>query len=144
MKHFNWTNIRLVLMFGAILFMFSFTAKRNNLRKLTKTKIVFVGDNAPFINQAAVNKLLIENHSNVKSMSKHDIDLNKLEKTLNAHAMIEKSELFLSIDGAMTAIVKQKTPVARILDKVESYYIDYKGSNMPLSQNYTARVPLVS
>ena len=33
MKVFNWTNIRLVLMFSLVIFLFSFTSKRNENRK---------------------------------------------------------------------------------------------------------------
>jgi cell division protein FtsQ len=58
--------------------------------------------------------------------------------------MIEKSDVFLSIDGVLKAVVKQKTPVARVFDGDDSFYIDYKGNTMPLSTNFTARVPLVS
>ena len=58
--------------------------------------------------------------------------------------MIEKSDVFVSIDGVLKAVVKQKTPVARFFDGDDSFYIDYKGNRMPLSANFTARVPLVS
>jgi len=144
MKLFNWTNIRLVLMFSLVIFLYSFTSSRNNSRKLSKSVVVFVGNSAPFINQETVNKLLIENNSDAKSIDKDKLDLNKLEKRLDAHEMIEKSDVFVSIDGVLKAVVKQKTPIARIFDKDDSFYIDYKGDKMPLSQNYTARVPLVS
>jgi cell division protein FtsQ len=43
----------------------------------------------------------------------------------------------------LKAVVKQKTPVARVFDGHRSFYIDYKGNTMPLSANFTARVPLV-
>jgi cell division protein FtsQ len=144
MKLFNWNNIRLILMFSLVIFLYSFTSNRNNNRKLTKSTVVFVGDNAPFINQETVNKLLIENNRDVKSIGKDKLDLNKLENALNTHEMIEKSDVFVSIDGALKAVVKQKTPIARFFDGDESFYIDFKGNRMPLSQNFTARVPLVS
>lgn len=144
MKLFNWANIRLVLMFVLVIFLFSFTSKRSDQRKLTKCKITFVEDNAPFIKQEVVNKLLIENNEEVTSIEKEDLDLNMLEKRLNAHKMIEKSDVFLSIDGILKAVVKQKTPIARIFENGSSFYIDYKGDKMPLSTNFTARVPLVS
>ena len=144
MKLFNWANIRLVLMFILVIFLFSFTSKRSDQRKLTKCKITFVEDNAPFIKQEVVNKLLIENNEEVTSIEKEDLDLNMLEKRLNAHKMIEKSDVFLSIDGILKAVVKQKTPIARIFENGSSFYIDYKGDKMPLSTNFTARVPLVS
>ena len=144
MKLINWTNIRFILMFSLVIFLFSFTSKRNESRKLSKSVIIFVGDNAPFVNQETVNKLLIENNRDVKSIGKDKLDLNKLEKALNAQEMIEKSEVFVSVDGVLKAIVKQKTPVARVFDGDNSFYIDYKGNTMPLSTNFTARVPLVS
>ena len=144
MKLFNWANIRLVLMFVLVIFLFSFTSKRSDRRKLTKCKITFVEDNAPFIKQEVVNKLLIENNEEVTSIEKEDLDLNMLEKRLNAHKMIEKSDVFLSIDGILKSVVKQKTPIARIFENGSSFYIDYKGDKMPLSTNFTARVPLVS
>jgi cell division protein FtsQ len=57
--------------------------------------------------------------------------------------MIDKSEVFLSVDGRLKTIVKQKTPIARVFNNSASFYIDYKGTKMPLSSNFTARVPLV-
>lgn len=144
MKLFNWINIRLVLMFALVIFLFSFTSNRNANRKLTKSVVVFVGDNAPFVKQETVNKLLIENRKEAQSIHKDKLDLNKLEKALNANAMIEKSDVFVSIDGVLKAIVKQKTPIARVFDGDDSFYIDYEGNEMPLSSNFTARVPLVS
>jgi cell division protein FtsQ len=144
MKRINWTNIRLILMFLLVIFLFSFTSKRNENRKLTQSVVVFVGDNAPFVSQETVNKLLIENNSNAQSIDKDKLDLNKLEKALNAQEMIEKSEVFVSVDGVLKAVVKQKTPIARVYDGNHSFYIDYKGTTMPLSANFAARVPLVS
>jgi len=144
MKFFNWINIRLVLMFTLVIFLFSFAANRNLGRKLTKSTVIFVGDNAPFVDQETVNKLLIENRKDAQSIHKDKLDLNKLEKAINANAMIEKSDVFVSIDGVLKATVKQKTPIARVFDGDDSFYIDYEGNEMPLSSNFTARVPLVS
>lgn len=144
MKLFNWTNIRLILMFVLVIFLFSFTSNRNEKRKLTKSVVVFVDDNAPFVKQETVNKLLIENKRDASDIEKDKLDLNKVEKSINAHEMIEKSDVFVSIDGVLKAVVKQKTPIARFVDGESSFYIDYEGDKMPLSTNFTARVPLVS
>ena len=144
MKLFNWTNIRLVLMFVLVIFLFSFTSKRNENRKLTNSVVTFVGNNAPFVKRETVNKLLIENRNDVSSIEKVNLNLNKLEKKLNAHEMIEKSDVYVSIDGVLKAVIKQKTPIARFFDGESSFYIDYEGNRMPLSTNFTARVPLVS
>ena len=143
MRLFNWTNIRLILMFVLVVFLYSFTSNRNENRKLIKSTVIFVGDIAPFVKQETVNKLLIENKKDASSIQKVNLDLNKLERILDAQEMIEKSDVFVSIDGVLKAVVKQKTPVARVFDNEGSFYIDYKGNRMPLSTNFTARVPLV-
>lgn len=144
MKKFNWINVKLILMFALVIFLFSFTSKRNEERKLKKMMVEFVNEDSPFITQEAVNKLLIENNSTPTSIQKDELDLNKLEKSLNNHNMIEKCEVFVSVDGVLKAVVKQKTPVARVFEDEGSFYIDYEGYKMPLSDNFTARVPIVS
>ena len=143
MKRFNWITIRLVLMFGLVIVLFSFTSNRNENRKLTKTKVVFVGENASFLKQETVNKLLIENNADASAIRKDKLDLNKLEKAVSSDPMVEKSEVFVTIDGVLKAVVKEKTPIVRVFDGKRSFYIDYKGNTMPLSANFTARVPLV-
>ena len=131
-------------MLGVVIFLFSFSSHRNQSRKLTKSVVVFEGDNALFVKRETVNKLLIENKENASSIGKDKLDLNKLERRLNSNEMIGKSDVFVSIDGVLKAVVIQKTPVARVFDKEGSFYVDYEGGIMPLSDNFTARVPLVS
>lgn len=144
MKRFNWPTIRLLLMLALVIFLYSFTGKRNLNRKVTKAEVVFVGENQLFVKQQAVNKLLIENRQDPKTIAIDALDLNKLEKTIDSHPLIDKSEVSVSVDGVLKAVVKQKTPIARINGNGDSFYIDYKGNKMPLSENYTARVLLVS
>jgi cell division protein FtsQ len=144
MKLFSWANIRLVLMFALVIFLFSFTSKRNEERKLAKSKVIFLNDSVTFIKHEMVNKLLIENKRDASSIQKDKLDLNKLEKSINSNPMIEKSEVFVTIDGVLKAVVKQKTPIARVFNDEGSFYIDYQGNIMPLSDEFTARVPIIS
>ena len=141
---FNWTNLRLGLMIALVIFLFSFTSIRNESRKIRGSAVFFVEDNSLFIKQESVNKLLIENKTQVSAIEKVTLDLNKLEKSIAQNPMIEKSEVYVSIDGILTAKVEQKTPIARVFDASSSYYIDYHGRKMPLSEEFTARVPVVS
>lgn len=144
MKKFNWINVKLIGMFALVIFLFSFTSKRNEERKLKKTIVEFVDENSPFITEESVNKLLIENNSSVKNIQKDKVDLKELEQNLNNHNMIQKCEVFVTVDGVLKAVVKQKTPVARVFGENGSFYVDYEGHKMPLSDNFTARVPIIS
>ncbi|MBK0370383.1 cell division protein FtsQ/DivIB [Flavobacterium agrisoli] len=144
MRKINWTTIRLLLMIGLVFFLYSFSSKRNESRKLAKSTVVFVGENSLLITPESVNKLLIENKRELSSIRKDELDLNKIEKALNNQPTIEQSEVFVTIDGVLKAVVTQKTPIARVFNEDRSFYIDSKGIKIPLSANFTARVPLVS
>ena len=142
MKFLNWINIRLLLMFALVVFLYSFTSNRNSHRKLLKTEVTFVGNKDNFIDAKTVNKLLIENNQGVQTIAKSDLNLNKLENSINKNPMVEKAQVFVSVDGVLKAWVKQKTPIARVFDGDAAYYLDYQGNRMPLSDINTARVPL--
>jgi cell division protein FtsQ len=130
-------------MIGLVIFLYSFASSKNSKRKLKKSEVIFVGQNNDFIKQETVNKLLIENNSDVRSIAKEDLNLNKLEKSVNHHPMVEKSDVFVTVDGVLKVELKQKTPIARVFDGLRSFYIDYEGNIMPLSEINTARVPLI-
>ena len=144
MKFFNWNSIRLVLIIIAVIAVYSFSMKRNYERKIAKTEVVFLGDDNLFITSETVNKMLIEKIQQPQNLQKEKLDLNKLEKKLDNNKMIEKSEVFVSVDGVLKVVVKQKTPIARIFDLDSSFYFDYQGNKMPISNNYSSRVPLVT
>lgn len=144
MKIFTWTNIRLVLMIMLVLFLFSFASMRNENRKIAKIDVEIIDEDTPFLLPTMVNKLLIEKNEHSKTITKEGLDLKKLEKSVNNNDFVQKSEVFVSVDGVLKAVVKQKTPVGRVVSETGSFYIDYEGNRMPLSENYSARVPLVS
>ena len=144
MKILNWTNIRLVIIFSLVIFLYSFTSYRNNHRKIKEIKVEILDNNTPFIKTEMVNKLLIEKNNNAKTFTKETLVLNKLENSINEQELIQKADVFVSVDGVLKAVVKQKTPLGRVSAENGSFYIDYEGNRMPFSDNYTARVPLIS
>lgn len=131
-------------MFGLMIFLYSFSSKRNESRKIKKSAVEFVGETNQFVAPETVNKLLIENNESVSALQKDGLDLNKIEKTIDKHGMVEKSEVFVTIDGTLKAMVRQKTPIARVFDENGSFYIDYQGNKMPLSHIQSARLLLCS
>jgi len=144
MKIFTWINIRLVLLLGLVVFLFSFASHRNSTRKIIKTQIVFEDQTPLFLSEQMVNKLLIEKNNNVKTLNKVALDLKSVEDCLKSNEYIQNAEVFLTIDGVLKIQVKQRVPLARVFDNESSFYIDNKGDKMSLSDTYAARVPLVS
>ena len=133
----------MIALLGIVVFLFAFSLNRNLARKITETNIIFRGDNSLFVTEETVSKLLIQNKLDVTSVPKETLDLNDLETALNSNPMIKYAEVYVAVNGALTAEIVQKKPIARVSTNA-SYYIDDQGSFMPLSSNYSARVPLVT
>lgn len=143
MKKVNWNDVLLALMLVLVIFLYSFSSKRHESRKFKGPEIEFA-DNENFITIEKVNKLLIQNYGTVTGIEKVKLDLDNVEKRLDANPMIKKAEVFTTVDGKLKAVIKQREPIARVYEGSSSYYIDFEGKQMPLSENYTARVPLVT
>ncbi len=139
----NWNYIKMIALLSLVIFLFAFATVRNESRKVSEIDISFVGKNNLFITHETVSKLLIQNQQSVKKLAKETLDLNQLEKSLNSNPMIKSAEVYVSVNGILKADVEQKMPIARV-STAESFYIDDDGLYMPLSKNYTARVPIVT
>ena len=140
----NWNYIKALLLITLVMFLFGFSNQRNTHQKVSAIDVKFEeGDNL-FMDYEMVNKLLIQNSKPVINQAKSLIDLNGLEKQVLAHPMVENASIFLTVDGQLKTKVKQRTPIGRIKTESDSYYIDRLGKKMPLSKNYSARVPIIT
>ncbi|WP_370477018.1 cell division protein FtsQ/DivIB [Tamlana flava] len=133
----------MIALFGLVAFLFAFASKRNGCREVSKPNVKFIGENNLFITNETVSKLLIQNYGGIKKVPKETLVLNELENTLKSNPMIKSAEVYVAVNGTLHAEIEQKTPIARVSTNA-SYYIDDEGSFMPLSSNYSARVPLVT
>ena len=133
----------LVLMFFLV-FLYSFTTGRNGRKTVQNAVVEFYEGDNNFLTHSMVNKLLIQNNESVQNKAKSVINLYGLENTVLQNPYVEEVAVFLTIDGQLKTTVKQRTPIARIIAGNSSYYIDKQGVNIPLSDNYSARVLLIS
>jgi cell division protein FtsQ len=73
------------------------------------------------------------------------INISMLEKIIDNNPFVSDAEVFSSIDGKLNIEVLQRRPVVRVVNfNQESFYIDDQGSFMPLSDKFTARVPVAN
>lgn len=139
----NYGYIKVGILLVLVVFLYAFSSMRNALRTVETPEIKFVDNDNLFVTHETVSKLLILNQESVANKPKDIIDLNQLESALNSNPMIKQAQVFMSVDGVITAEIEQKKPIARVSTNA-SYYIDETGSFMPLSTNRTARVPLIT
>ncbi len=142
MKKRIWTYLKFCTLIGLVIALFAFTSKRNEQRKINRVLVEFVEQQDPYVNEMAVNKLLIQNQERVTNVGKEILVLNTVEKDLDSHKMIEYSDVYLTVNGQLKARIKQRTPIARV-NALTSFYVDVTGNTMPLSDSYSAHVPLV-
>ena len=139
----NWNYIKMIVLLLVVVGLYAFSTTKNSIRTVSIPNIKFDGEDNLFITEETVSKLLIQNQGSVKNVPKETLDLNLLESALNSNPMIKSAQVFVTVNGNLVAEVKQKKPIARVNSSV-SFYIDDEGSYMPLSTNYTARVPIVT
>lgn len=140
----NWNYIIGILLVSLAVFLYGFSNLKNSTQKVADISIEFEqGDNL-FMDYQMVNKLLIQNGGTVKNLTKSVIDLHNLEANIRSHPMVESASVFLTVDGFLKAEIKQRTPIARVVVNNKSYYIDRQAKSMPLSENFSARVLLIS
>jgi len=134
-------SLLIVIVLG---FLYVFSSDRNQQKKISKIIVEFEEGENGFLSHSMVNKLLIQNKTTVKNQAKSVIDLYGLENKVFKNPYVEKASVFLTIDGTLKSIVKQRSPAARIISKNNSYYIDKQGVKVPLADNYSARVLLIT
>ncbi|TCK67391.1 cell division protein FtsQ [Winogradskyella wandonensis] len=139
----NYGYIKLLVLIVLVGVLYAFTNTRNKTRVITKPRIEFTSSDNLFLTHDNVSKLLIQNPKGLNNKNKEIIDLNELESALNSNPMVKNAEVYMSVNGQLSAQIEQKRPIARVHTNA-SYYIDDEGSYMPLSANYSARVPLVT
>lgn len=129
-------------MLACFVFLAGFTHNRNRLKTIESVKIHYHQNKEIYIDSSSVNKLLIQNEKQVKNLLVENLDLNLVETQVEAHPMIENAEIYIEIDRTLHAVIKQRQPMARVISSSQ-YYIDSQGEKMPLSENYSARVPII-
>ena len=144
MKKFNWHTFRLVAIIFVMIFLYAFSLNRNNNREISRINIKFQSNENMFLTHDMVNNLLIQNFGSTTTIQKEKVALKSLEIALDNHEMIEKAQVFSTVDGILNTQITQKTPIARVVTDNESYYLDSKGSRISLSNNFSARVPLIT
>ena len=138
----SWSLVKSVFLLGVVVFLYAFSSHKNNSRPIKGLEVQFTGKENVFITSEMVDKLLIQSHEELYFIDKDIIDLKDMEFVLTSNAMVKSAQVYLTVSGEVRAKVEQKTPIARVyLDAV--FYIDEDGFRMPLSSEYSARVPLV-
>ena len=139
----NWDYIKLFLLICCIAVFYAFTNQRSAERNVNGITIDFVGEENLFVTHDMVNKLLIQNYGSLKNVPKEKVDLNTIEAVIESDDMVKKAQVYLTVNGELKSIIEQRQPIGRV-EGISKFYLDKEGKPMPLSEVYTARVPIIT
>jgi len=135
--------LQILLLASALIGLYAFTNERNNKRIIEGIELEFTEKDNLYTNYAAVNKLLILKNKGLLKQPKEKVALSTIERWLNEDPMLQNATVYITVDGALRALLTQRTPAARVVtDSV--FYLDEQGEVMPLSEFYSARVPMIT
>ena len=133
--------LKLLIILFLITFLMAFSIVRNGDREIDFSNINYLDSKFKFISVESVDKMLKQSDSISLKLVKRDLNLKVIEKLINKNSFISWADVSLELNGELGVRIVEKEPVFRVLD--DDYYIDLSGSIMPLSENYSERIPLI-
>ncbi len=129
-----------------LLIVLNFVSGKSEEKRCSEIKIQITDSSSQlFITPKDINQLLKNYQFAISGYPLDEINDLMIEDSIGKHPSVEGVEVYKSPKGWLGIEVKQRQPIVRVLDASgDSYYIDNKGTLMPLSKNYTARVPVIT
>lgn len=133
------------LLLGYILFAFVFF-KDIKQDEVCRDLVVVVKDSLDkhFVTTADLLSSLKQAKLNPIGQPMGSVNTHKIETELLKNEMIASVEAYKTPSATIMLEVKQKMPILRVIGARGNFYVDSKGSTMPVSRRYVAHVPLAS
>ncbi|MCH1484645.1 MAG: hypothetical protein L7T60_00260 [Flavobacteriaceae bacterium] len=112
---------------------------KNNDRIISDVIVSIEPNTSYFISADSIKNLVLK-HIN---SSKDSIALIKIENEIDNNTYIEKSQVFKTVGQQLRVNINQKDPIARLITKDSSFYLDKNSNFMSLSKLQSVKVPVV-
>lgn len=135
-----WT----LLLTGTVVLLIAAISKKSSSH-ISGVQIVISGvQNNYFIDKKDVLTILEKvNGKKLKEQPIGSLDLTKMEKNLQNDQWIKRAELFFDNNNVLQVKITEREPVARIFTvSGGSFYIDSSLKRLPLSNKFSARLPV--
>lgn len=113
--------------------------------KCKSIRVVLQGDDRnAFIDENDIKALIMKDRTkNPVGMAISDININNLEHIVEADPWVRSAELFIDNQRVLNIEVVQRDPLARVFTfSGNSFYLDEQGERIPVSDRFSARVPV--
>lgn len=98
-----------------------------------------------FIDEAFVREQIHNMGQPVVGSLMDSLDITDMRSRIMQLPSVKEATVYKTVDGCVKVKVRQRSPLFRVITKNHgSYYVDNEGGRMPLSNQYTARVPVIT
>lgn len=136
-----------VLSVAVVIFLLAFTNSASQGVVCSAIKINVnrnVAENR-FLDSAVIMQNFADKQVKLLGEKLPNINLAKLEDELRNNPFVKNADVFVTLDGHLAMNITERTPILRVIaNNGDSYYIDEDGSLIPVSDRYTAHVPVAS
>ena len=136
--------IRFVIAISVLGFMIYFAGINNKENYCKLTDITIEMDDNVFVTNDVINDYLLDNNLHPDSIKMNDVSFKNIESLLETHPSIKSANVYSDMQGKVYVSVIQRKPIVRVQNGKEGYYLDEDGLRMELSDEYTARMLLVT
>jgi cell division protein FtsQ len=144
----RWRSLAINSLVGLVVVLIftlmGFAGKKQSDAVCWKLEVSVLGNSEQkFIDEAYITRLAEAATDEIVGKKITDVDIAAIHKKLSENSSIKKAHVFTTVDGKCVIQVKQRTPIARIMNADgTSFYLAKDGFTMALSNHYTAKVPV--
>ena len=137
----------LLIYFGPCLLIVMLFYSRDNIKNQTfkVSGVNIKTDQNQFVSRSLIDTLLYDYivDDDGEALTLSQISFEKIERVLLSHPSVSSANIYSDINGNVTIDVTPRTPIARVYNGGDVYYIDLSGEKMELSSDYTSRSLIV-
>ena len=115
-------------------------------KRLCKDMIIHIIDSidAPFLKKNEVERSLIKESKLILNKPFGDINTLNVERIISQNPIVRKVSCYKTPSGSVRVDIYQRHPIVRVMGNHGSFFVDDEGAVMPVTNNYTAYVPVLS
>lgn len=143
LRTYGWILVAIVV---GVLAISAISERESATIVAVKPVVVPLPENANLVEPEELLELLSASFTKpLDQLTLSDIDIERVEEVLEMQAFVGDAEAYVDADMVLTVKVQQRIPLLRIIaNNGQNYYLDLEGVRLPLSDNYTVRVPVVT
>ncbi|PPK86024.1 cell division protein FtsQ [Neolewinella xylanilytica] len=142
-RTYGWIFIALAI---AVLAISAISERESAHLTAIRPRVVPLADGANLVEAEELMELLAGSFTKpLDQLTLSDVDIERVEEVLESQAFVGDAEAYVDAGMVLNISVRQRVPLLRIIaDNGQNYYLDRDGVRLPLSENYTVRVPVVT